>query len=137
MGAVVLDSSVLLGLLNPKDNHHTAATAAVRDIKNRGSRVLLPATVIAEVLVSAARLGPDAMATAEAFLDTIADEVAVVDRAVARAAAVLRANHPAIRLPDALVLATGQVHVVDEIHTGDRRWRSVDPRVRLMTPAGS
>lgn len=137
MGAVVLDSSVLLGLLNPKDSLHAAATATVRDVKNRGQRVLVPATVVAEVLVSAARLGPGAMATAEAFLDTVADQVAVVDRAVARAAAVLRANHPGIRLPDALVLATGQVHVVDEIHTGDRRWRSVDPRIRLTTPAGS
>jgi predicted nucleic acid-binding protein len=135
VGAVVLDSSVLLGLLDPKDAHHAAATAAVRGVKDRAHRVLVPATVVAEVLVSAARIGPDAMATAEAFLDAIADEVAVADRPVARAAALLRANHPAIRLPDALVIATGQARVVDEIHTGDRRWRSVDPRVRVLGPA--
>jgi predicted nucleic acid-binding protein len=132
VGAVVLDSSVLLGLLNPKDAHHAAATAAVRDVKNRGQRVIVPATVVAEVLVSAARIGPEAIATAEAFIDAIADEVVAVDRAIARAAALLRANHPAIRLPDALIIAAGQVRVVDEIHTGDRRWRSVDPRVRLL-----
>jgi predicted nucleic acid-binding protein len=132
VGAVVLDSSVLLGLLDPNDAHHAAATAAVRDVKDRGQRILVPATVVAEVLVSAAGVGPGATATAEAFVDAIAHEVAVVDRAVARAAAVLRAHHPSIRLPDALVIATGQVRMVDEIHTGDKRWRPVDPRIRLL-----
>lgn len=132
MGTVVLDSSVLLGLLNPNDAHHAAATATVRDVRNRGQRVVVPATVMAEVLVSAARIGPQAMATTEAFVDTIADEVAVADRAVARKAALLRAAYPAIRLPDALVIATGQIHLVDEIHTGDRRWLRADPRVRLL-----
>jgi predicted nucleic acid-binding protein len=132
VGAVVLDSSVLLGLLDVKDAHHSAATAVVREIRRRRQRVIVPAIVVAEVLVSAARLGQEAMATTEAFVATIADEVAAVDWAVARAAAVLRASHPAIRLPDALVLATGQVRVVDEIHTGDRKWGSVDPRVRVL-----
>jgi predicted nucleic acid-binding protein len=55
----------------------------------------------------------------------------VVDRLVAVEAARLRARHPSLRVPDAVVVATG---VVDDavILTFDRRLAGVDPRGQLL-----
>ena len=47
-------------------------------------------------------------------------------------AAQLRAKRQ-IKLPDALILATAVELRVAEILTFDERWRSIDPRVRLLT----
>jgi predicted nucleic acid-binding protein len=58
MGAVVLDARVVLALLDPQDALHTSAARAVRAHRAEGSRILLPASVLAEVLVGVAR-APD------------------------------------------------------------------------------
>lgn len=47
-------------------------------------------------------------------------------------AARLRARFPVIRLPDALVLATGMVDDCAVILTADKRWGPVDPRVQVL-----
>lgn len=51
---------------------------------------------------------------------------------VAVAAALWRARHSSLRLPDALVLATADVGAADAILTGDKRWRRLDPRVEVI-----
>jgi hypothetical protein len=45
----------------------------------------------------------------------------------------LRANHGSLRLPDALVIATGVVENADAILTGDQRRLGIHDRVRLVT----
>ena len=137
MGTVVLDSSILIALLDPEDAHHAAAAEVVRGVRHDSIRILLPVSVLAEVLVGAHRQGPERVSHAERFVDAIADEVRVIDRPIARAAAAVRAAHPAIRLPDALVLATGQIVAADAVYTGDKRWRAVDPRVRVVGADGT
>ena len=132
MGKVVLDSSVLLGLLDAKDAHHEAASAAVRTCTEDGQALLLPATALSEILVGASRVGSDAVRVTEAFVNRIVTTVLPIDRAVARSAAELRANYRNLRLPDALVLACGIVHAVDTVLTADRSWRRIDPRVRVI-----
>jgi PIN domain nuclease of toxin-antitoxin system len=54
-----------------------------------------------------------------------------VDREVAVATARLRALHPALRLPDALVLATAEVDDADVL-TADRRWSAYSARVTVL-----
>ena len=57
----------------------------------------------------------------------------MVDADVAKAAARLRARHRSLRLPDALVIATG---IVDDaaVLTCDRRLAAVDDRVQVLDP---
>jgi len=93
---------------------------------------LLPASAFAEVLVGASRLGPQAMARTEAFVDSIVDQVSPIDRTVAKVAAALRAAHKSIRLPDALVIAVGRSVGASAILTADTRWRGADRRVRVL-----
>jgi predicted nucleic acid-binding protein len=132
MGTVVLDSSVLLGLLDPEGAHHVSAVALLRRLRQSTTTILVPVSVLAEVLVASARLGVDHVDRTELFVDALAAEVVVLDRRIARSAAVLRAKHPALRLPDALVIATGQARGADEVHTADKKWRTIDPRVQVL-----
>jgi hypothetical protein len=51
---------------------------------------------------------------------------------MARRAAALRARHPALRLPDALVLATGELLDAAAILTAARAWARVSLRARVI-----
>jgi predicted nucleic acid-binding protein len=132
VGSVVVDASVVLGLLDPGDAHHVSATRALRRARANGDEVILPASALAEVLVGASRLGAGAVRTTEAFVDTIVDHVYDIDRSVARSAANYRAAHKAIRLPDAFVLAVGATLNADTVLTADATWAKVDRRVRVI-----
>jgi predicted nucleic acid-binding protein len=133
MGSVVVDASVVLGLLDPSDAHHASATRAFRKARANGDEIILPASALAEVLVGASRMGAHAIRTTEAFVDTIVDEVHSIDRSVARSAAIYRAAHKSIRLPDAFVLAVGATLNADSVLTADTRWAKVDRRVHVIT----
>jgi predicted nucleic acid-binding protein len=56
----------------------------------------------------------------EAFVDGLRVEIVPVDRGIARRAAELRAEHGALRLPDALVLATAQLRDAQLLTFDDR-----------------
>ena len=132
MGSVVVDASVVLGLLDPSDAHHANATRALRRARANGDEIILPASALAEVLVGASRLGADAIRTTEAFVDTIVDKVHSIDRSVARSAAAYRSAHKALGLPDAFVLAVGATLNADTVLTADTRWAKVDRRVHVI-----
>jgi predicted nucleic acid-binding protein len=132
MRPVVIDSSVLLGLWDPDDANHGPAFAALTRHLSTGHPIVVPASVLSEVLVGAFRTTPHAVRTVEGFIDDLVSEVRLVDRAIGRAAAQYRADHPWLPLSDALVIATGKLVDAEEILTTDRRWAEVDPRVRLV-----
>lgn len=79
-----------------------------------------------------ARDRPDQLDAAIARMTTLFGAVRVVDHPVAVAAARLRAAHRSLRLPDALVIATG---VVDDaaVLTCDKRLAAVEERVTVLT----
>jgi predicted nucleic acid-binding protein len=131
MGEVVLDSSVLLGFLDTTDRHHGAARRVITDAVTAGDTVVLPASVLAEVLVGAARQGADVRDEAERRLLDAVDRLQPVDRDVAVHAADVRAQHRTVRLPDALVIATGRA-LDARVLTADKRWAAVDGRVRVV-----
>jgi predicted nucleic acid-binding protein len=89
----------------------------------------LPASAYAESLVIHARAGTTE--AARAAVARLGLRIAPITELVAEAAADLRARVPAIRLPDALVLACGEVLAADVILTADRRWRGL-PRVKVV-----
>jgi predicted nucleic acid-binding protein len=132
VGTVVLDASVVLALFDPKDALHTAATAAARNQRNAGATFLLPATVLTEVLVGAARMNAAEMDKARRQAVAAFGAPWPSDERVAVAAALRRARHRTLRLPDALVLATADVAAADMVLTGDQRWRNLDPRVEVI-----
>lgn len=135
MGPVVLDASVVLALLDPQDALHQAAVTALREHRAAGARFALPASVLAEVLVGAARLGDQALEQRRDQIVAAFGSPVALDGAVAVNAARLRATHRSLRLPDAVVLATAQVIDAAAVLTGDKQWHKVDSRVTLIHPA--
>jgi predicted nucleic acid-binding protein len=103
MGRLILDASVVIGLLDSADAHHRAAVDAVEAADAQDRRLVVPASAYSETLVAFARAGRLHEAT-----DAIAAmgiTVAPVTATMAQRAAELRARHRGLRLPDAIVLA--------------------------------
>lgn len=105
MGAVALDASVAIALLDPADGHHRQAVTVLRE--HTRSALVMPASAYSEALVRplAEGLGDAAV---EDFVESLRVEIVAADKGIARRAAELRARHRALRLPDALVLATAR-----------------------------
>jgi len=129
---VVIDSGVLLAFWDVADTQHEAAVAVLKRHLADGIRLVVPVTVLSEVLVRAFRATPYAVRTVESFVDDLVGEVHPADQAIGRAAARLRANHPALPLADALLLATGEVVRAQEILTTNRQLEQVDQRIRVV-----
>lgn len=133
MGLTVLDAGVLIAVLNADDAHHQQAREELRTIRARGDRLSIPASAYAEILVAAFRESPEASATIDEFLDALPASVEPATREIGRRAAELRARHGnRIRLPDALVAATGVVLNADRVLTTDARWPDVGVSVQVI-----
>lgn len=107
MARVALDADIVIAFLDPGDDQHAAAIAALRPRFAAGDELLVAATVYAETIVRPLQQETDA--TVDQFLDSAGITVVPIDRAIARRAATLRAEHPSLRLPDAMSLATAIV----------------------------
>jgi predicted nucleic acid-binding protein len=127
MGRVVLHSSVVLGLGSPEDRLHHASVAALAEREHLD--LVLPVSVFSEVLLGAFRLGERTAVRMEEMIDGLVAEI----RPIGRAAAMIRARRKSVRLPDALVLATGVV-LDAEVLTGDNRWRDEPGHVTVIEP---
>lgn len=130
MAVVVLDASVVIAFLDPADPHHRRAVAAFA--AHLVENFVLPASVYAEVLVGPYRRGPAAVATVEQFIADLAMRIEPVSAPIARRAAQMRSRNPALRLPDAFVLATGDVLSASAVLTADSSWPKLSRRVRLV-----
>jgi predicted nucleic acid-binding protein len=104
VAALILDASVLAGLLDAADAHHDASVDDVEAADQAGTQLLTPASAYSEALVSFARAGR--MADAREALAAMGISVEPLTAAIAELAAELRAGHERLRLPDAIVLAT-------------------------------
>lgn len=104
------------------------AVGAARDAGN----LVLAASALAESLIHPLAGGIDVSNAVDKVLAVF--RIEPLSTQIAVAAAGLRAANPSIRLPDALVLATGAHLGAGQILTCDRRWRRIDPRVRVVAP---
>jgi predicted nucleic acid-binding protein len=132
VGAVVLDSSFVLAAMDTEDAHHEAAAVELRRMNAAKTKFILPVVVLSEVLVGSARQSDEMVTRRRAMLLGAFGHSRVIDDEVAVQAAKLRAQHRSLRLPDALVIATGIVDDAEVILTGDKRWAGVDQRVRVL-----
>ena len=126
MARVALDADIVIALLDPGDDQHGAAVTQLRPRLAAGDKLLLGATVYAETIVRPLRHGTDA--TVDQFLDSAGIAVIPIDRAIARRAAALRAEHPSLRLPDAMSLATA-IATGSTLLTLDKKLRRVARRI--------
>lgn len=106
MAALILDASVLIGLLDDADAHHTVAVDEVEAADQQGAVLLTPASAYSEALVSFARAGR--VADAREAIAAMGISVTPLTATIAERAAGLRASHDRLRLPDAIVLATAR-----------------------------
>jgi len=128
----LLDSVSVAGFLDRDDAFHAAADARIRLLAGRDTMVVSVITY-AELLTGAGH-GHHEQSAVRGFFAQLIDEVYSVDRAVAERAAVLRSQTPSLKMPDALILATAEVHHADLVITGDDRWPDVGigSRVELL-----
>jgi predicted nucleic acid-binding protein len=137
MGLTVLDAGVVIAILDASDVHHASAAEVVTGARERGDALVLPASAYAECLVSPYPRGLEAVAVVDAFVDALPARVEPASRAIASAAAELRARHGgALRLPDALVVATALVLGADRLITTDAGWPNLPVPVEVLAPAG-
>lgn len=136
MALTVLDAGVLIAVLDGDDAHHAAAEDLLREAFAAGDDLAVPASAYAECLVAPLQRGPGAAATVDGLLDALPARVVPITRATARVAAELRARHGrALRLPDALVVATALDLRADRLLTTDAGWPSLGINVEVV--AGS
>jgi predicted nucleic acid-binding protein len=122
MAALILDASVVIGLLDTADPHHATAIDDVEAADLAGQSLVLPASAYSETLVAFAR--HDRIRDAREALADMGITIAPLTDAIAERAAQRRVAHPALRLPDALVLATAD-QLKGELLTYDQRLANI------------
>jgi predicted nucleic acid-binding protein len=130
MGVAVVDASVLIAAIDDRDAHHERAIVELESALGE-QRLRLPAVAFSEALVTPYRTSQSRGRAVEGGLRRLG-RVEPITPGIASRAAQLRSQRR-IKLPDALILATAVELRAQEILTFDERWRSVDPRVRLLT----
>ena len=129
MALVVLDASVFIAFRSRDDAHHEGALAAMTTFGEED--LVLPASAYSEALVEPSQRGGRVLARAKALIAELPIRVQPIDTEIAERAAVLRAKQK-VRLPDALVLATGDVLGAEVVLTADQRWRKLSTRVQVI-----
>jgi predicted nucleic acid-binding protein len=103
VAALILDASVLIGLLDSADVHHERAVSDVETADQGGHSLIAPASAYSEALVAFSRAG--LLAEARGSIAAMGIEVAPLTARMAERAADLRAGQRQLRLPDAMVVA--------------------------------
>ena len=120
----------MIGALNRDDALHEAASRAVRTERDRHA-LAVSALTYAEILVGPLRAGGRAVEVVERFAAQV--RILELSADIARLAAELRARR-GLKLPDAVIVATGLHLGADVILTADARWTGIE-RVRLVDDA--
>lgn len=107
--AVALDSNAVIGFLDPGDIFYEAANERIRSLLGGGERLYASVVTYAEVLTGA-KLAHHDEAIVVGFFDQLIAEVLPVDVPVAERAADLRGRKKGLAMPDALILASADLH---------------------------
>ncbi len=123
MGLTVIDAGILIGFFDESDAHHVGAKRELASGRQRGDQIVVPASALAEALVSPARHGESSISAIREFIERLPLVVAELDIETALVAAKLRARHgPKLKLPDAIVVATAIERGAGVLVTTDRGW---------------
>jgi predicted nucleic acid-binding protein len=122
MGVALLDSNTVIGFLDADDLMHQAADAAVRAAA--AEHVFAVSVVTVAELLTGAKLGHHDERTVRRFFAQMISRRIPLGEPAAERAAELRAAHRALKMPDALILATADLNA-DVVLTGDDRWLKI------------
>lgn len=132
MSATVLDAGVMIGFFDDTDVHHADAVAAIVELLTGGSELAISSLTLSEVLVRPARLGRAEFAKAVvAVRELIGGRVVEIDESAAHEIAFARAAHPALRSPDAAVVAAARATRAERILTTDADFDGVPGAIQL------
>jgi predicted nucleic acid-binding protein len=126
MGLTHLDAGVIIAFLDGDDVHHDAARSALSTALDNADRLSIAASALADCLVGPARRSANAVELVRAVIDRLPVSVMDLDEEIATQAAMLRARHRSLKLPDALVIATAERSSADRLITTDRKWPSAN-----------
>lgn len=133
---ILLDSTVIVGFLDADDALHSATVGIFRALV-RSSSLAASAISYAEVMTGAA-LGHHAGDAVDGFFDAFIKDLLPVDRPVAARAAGLRGRRSSLAMPDALILATADLHPqIDAVVCADAQWpkvKGLSCAVELLRP---
>lgn len=124
MGLTHLDAGVIIGFLDGDDSHHETSRAALSHALKQGDQLFIAASALAECLVGPARRSAKAVELVRSAVHRLPVAVVDLDEEIATQAAILRARHRTLKLPDALVIASAATSGADQLITTDRRWPS-------------
>lgn len=119
MGVTLLDSSAVIAFLDRSEKHHPAARKRVGELA-REDFLVVSAVSYAEILTGARR-GHHEESLVLGFFRSLVSIVAPVTVEIADRAATLRAT-TGLRLPDALILATAELHPAGLVLGCERSW---------------
>ncbi len=121
MSTTLVDSGVLIALLDDTDIHHAASSSAIVSALRQGHSLAIAATTLAEILVRPYSVGDQAVSRCLNAIDRLPIVVIDLDRAISMKAAELRATIPGMRLPDATIVATAVVSSASALLTTDAK----------------
>lgn len=127
MNQCVLDTDVVIAALDRRDEHHSEAAKAIKEMSEDGTALLLSLVNYAETLVRPAE-DESALRTARDALTALGIRLIAPTPAVAVNAA--RHRRLAISLVDGFALATAQAHSA-HVASFDHRVRRALPKVGL------
>jgi predicted nucleic acid-binding protein len=103
---LILDASVLIGLLDTADAHHAQAVQDTEAADQTGRPLMVPVSAYSEALVAFARA--NRVKEAREAIAAMGFTIVPLTAPIAEHAAELRARYERLRLPDAIVLASAQ-----------------------------
>ena len=119
---------MIIAFLDGADAHHDAARSALSTALDDAERLSIAASALAECLVGPARRSTKAVELVRTVIDRLPVSVVDLDEEIATQAAMLRARHRSLKLPDALVIATAEHSSADRLITTDCKW----PTAKVM-----
>ena len=122
MALIHLDAGVIIGFLDGNDGHHLAAHSRLTAALHAGDQLAMSASAFAECLVGPARRGDVQIRRVQDLFDRVPIAIVALNAETSVVAARLRAQHRALRLPDAFVIATAISDAADELVTTDTKW---------------
>jgi predicted nucleic acid-binding protein len=134
---ILLDSTIIVGFLDADDALHKVAVAKLKEVV--GSCPLVASVISYAEVMTGVSLGHHSQERVDGFFDVLVKDLLPVDRRVAARAATLRGGRISLGMPDALILATADLHEdIDTIVCADGDWSKVKGlscEVELLKPA--
>ncbi|HXN39978.1 MAG TPA: PIN domain-containing protein [Solirubrobacteraceae bacterium] len=136
MGLILLDSTVIVGFLDADDALHEVTVDRFQSLA--GKHPFVASVITYAEVMTGVSLGHHAQDSVEGFFDVLLKALLPVDRRLAARAAALRGKNPSLRMPDALILATADMHEdIEMVLCADSAWpkiKGLDCRIELLKP---